>query len=333
MRPPGTLTDGGLAALRGGARWRRPEIAFWILPVAAYFAFPGDLVLLSQIAITALFALSLDLILGYAGIVSLGHAAFFGIGAYTAGLLSKHVWNEPVSGLLAAAAVAALLGWITSFLVLRGSDLTRLMVTLAVCLMLSEVANKATGLTGGADGLQDMNIGAVLGLFRFDLRAQTAYIYSIVVLFGLFLVARRIVHSAFGLSLRGVRENVRRMPALGAPVNARLQAVYTIAAAYAGVAGALLTQTTQFVALDSLSFERSAELMLILVLGGSGCLYGALVGAVLFTLAHHLLSDLNPQYWQFWLGLMLLVVVLFAKGGVMGALALLSDRYNRARRP
>jgi branched-chain amino acid transport system permease protein len=139
-------------------------------------------------------------------------------------------------------------------------------------------------------------------------------------LFGLFWVARKLVHSPFGLSLKGIRLNVGRMPAIGAPVNARLSAVYTIGAAYAGVAGALLAQTTQFVALDVLSFNRSAELMLILVLGGSGRLYGALVGTIVFMTAHHLLSDVNPEYWQFWLGALLVLIVLFARDGVMGGL-------------
>src|ERR1700688_3910308 len=107
-------------------RWSPFEILFWLLPIAAYFLFPGYLVLITQIMIVGLFALSLDLILGYAGIVSLGHAAFFGLGAYTAGLLAVHGWSEPISGLLAAALVAGVFGYLTSFLVVRGHDLTRL---------------------------------------------------------------------------------------------------------------------------------------------------------------------------------------------------------------
>jgi branched-chain amino acid transport system permease protein len=186
--------------------------------------------------------------------------------------------------------------------------------------MLFEVANKLTFITGGVDGLQGIEMAPILGQFRFDLYGKTAYWYAVVVLFGLFWVARKLVHSPFGLSLKGIRLNVGRMPAIGAPVNARLSAVYTIGAAYAGVAGALLAQTTQFVALDVLSFNRSAELMLILVLGGSGRLYGALVGTIVFMTAHHLLSDVNPEYWQFWLGALLVLIVLFARDGVMGGL-------------
>ena len=309
-----------LGPLSRAARWRPAEFGFWLLPVIAYFVFPEDLPLLSQIAITALFAISLDLILGYAGILSLGHAAFFGVGAYTAGFMAKYGWGDPLLGLAAALLVAAAAGFVSSFLVLRGADLTRLMVTLGVSLMLYEAANKLTRFTGGVDGLQGIEMKPVLGLFRFDLYGKTGYIYCVVVLFVLFWIARRIVHSPFGLALRGIQQNAPRMPALGTPVNRRLVAVYTIGAAYAGVAGALLTQTTQFVSIDALSFSRSAELLLMLVLGGTGSLYGAILGTIVFMVAHQLLTGMNPQYWQFWLGLLLVVVVLFARDGIMGGL-------------
>lgn len=307
-----------LTPLQRADRWRPAELVFWLLPVAAYFVFPDNLVLLTQIAITALFCLSLDLILGYAGIVSLGHAAFFGVGAYTAGLLASHGWGEPISGLGAAAVVCAVLGFITSLLVLRGADLTRLMVTLGVAMMLFELANKLTFITGGVDGLQGIEMKPLFGSFAFDMFGKTAYWYAMGVLFLMFWAARKLVHSPFGLSIKGIRLNAARMPALGAPINARLAAVYTIGAAYAGVAGALMAQTTQFVALDVLAFNRSAELLLILVLGGSGSLYGAILGTIVFMSAHHVLSDMNPEYWQFWLGAMMLVIVLFARDGVMG---------------
>jgi branched-chain amino acid transport system permease protein len=266
-------------------RWKPLEIAFWLLPVASFFLFPNHLVLISQIMIVGLFALSLDLILGYAGIVSLGHAAFFGLGAYTAGLLSVHGWGEPVSGLLAAALVAGVAGFIVSFLVVRGQDLARLMVTLGIGLMLFEAANKAASITGGVDGLSGMAMGQLFGAFEFDLYGKTAFWYSLGVLFLLFVVLRRLVNSPFGLSLRGIREGGRRMPAIGANVDRRLKVVFTIGAAVAGVAGALLAQTTQFVGLDSLGFPRSAELLIMLVLGGTGRLYGALVGAAVFMVA------------------------------------------------
>ncbi|MWL89955.1 MULTISPECIES: branched-chain amino acid ABC transporter permease [unclassified Cupriavidus] len=312
-------------------RWHPAEFVFWLIPVVAFFALPGYLILGSQILIVGLFALSLDLILGYAGIVSLGHAAFFGLGAYAAGLLAAHGWGEPLSGLLAAAAVAALAGWLCSFLVIRGGDLTRLMVTLGIGLMLFEAANKAAFLTGGVDGLSGVTMDRVLGVFEFDLFGKTAYLYSLAVLFVMFLLVRRIVSSPFGLSLRGIREGARRMPAIGTNVPGRLRAVFTLAAAIAGVAGGLLAQTTQFVGMDVLGFPRSAELLVMLVLGGTGRLYGALIGAALFMIAQDVLSGINPVYWQFWIGLLLVLMVLFAKGGVMGAISTVRDRMAARR--
>lgn len=299
-------------------RWRWPETVFWLLPFAAYFLFPDYLVLASQIMIIGLFALSLDLILGYAGIVSLGHAAFFGLGAYTAGLLAVYGWGEPISGLMLAAIVAALFGFLTSFLVVRGHDLTRLLVTLGICLMLFEVANKAAFITGGVDGLSGVVMWKLLGLFEFDLYGKTAFFYSLIVLFVLFLVLRRLISSPFGLSLIGIREGVQRMPAIGAHVQWRLVAVYTVSAAFAGVAGALLAQTTQFVGIESLSFNRSAELLIIVVLGGSGRLYGALIGAAVYMLAQDQISGIDPVYWGFWIGLLLVVIVMFGRGGIIG---------------
>jgi branched-chain amino acid transport system permease protein len=312
-------------------RWRLPELVFWLGPPVAYFAFPTHLGLGSQIMITGLFAVSLDLILGYAGIVSLGHAAFFGLGAYAAGLLSVYGWGEPISGLIVAALVAAAAGFLSSFLIVRGQDLTRLMVTLGVGLMLFEAANKASWLTGGVDGLSGIAPWKLLGLFSFTLDGRTAYVYSFVVLLVVFAGMRRLVASPFGLSLRGIRDGGKRMPAIGSPVHRRLIAAYTIGAAVAGIAGALLAQTTQFVALDSLGFPRSAELMIMLVLGGTGRLYGALIGAAVYMIAQQALSSYNPLYWQFWIGLLLVVVVLYAREGLLGGAAKIAARVARRR--
>jgi len=312
-------------------RWSWLEIAFWLIPVAAFFVFPKYLTLGSQILITGLFALSLDLILGYARIISLGHAAFFGLGAYAAGLLAKYGWGEPFSGLLLAAAVAAVAGLVTSFLVVRGHDLTRLMVTLGIGLMLYEVANQASWLTGGVDGLSGVEMKKLFGVFGFGLDGRTAYLYSLGVLFVVFCFARRLVRSPFGLSLRGVREGERRMPAIGASVPRKLVAVYTVGAGIAGIAGALLAQTTQFVGIDALGFPRSAELMIMLILGGAGHLYGALLGAAVFMVSQDYLSNLNPVYWQFWLGLLLVMIVLFARGGLIGGFIALRNRFAGAR--
>jgi branched-chain amino acid transport system permease protein len=294
------------------------ELAFWVALASVFFLAPGYLVLGSQILIVAIFALSLDLILGYAGIVTLGHAAFFGLGAYTAGLLAVQGWGEPVSGLAAAAAVAAIVGFGTSFLVVRGEDLTRLMVTMGIGLLLFEAANRAAPITGGVDGLQGVTMAKLLGAFSFDLAGKTAYAYSFVVLLLVFILLRIVTRSPFGLALRGIRENPQRMASLGVPVRRRLVAAYTLSAAIAGVAGGLLAQTTQFVGIDTLGFQRSAELLIMLVLGGTGRLYGAIVGTGVFMLAQDFLAAGNPVYWEFWLGLALVVFVLFARGGILG---------------
>src|SRR5262252_4527133 len=249
-----------------------------------------------EIVIWALFALSLDLILGFGGILSLGHAAFFGVGAYAAGLLAKHgIITEPVLALLVAGLAATLVGFVTSFLVLR------------------ELANRYSDITGGADGLQGITMAPVLGLYRFDLFGHTAYIYSLVVLFVLFLLARRIVNSPFGLSLLAIKGNPLRASAIGIPVNWRLVAIYTVAAGYAGVAGGLLAQTTAFASLEVFSFERSADVLLVLIIGGIGYLYGGLIGAIIFRLMQDWLANITPQYWQFWIGLVLVIIVLVGR--------------------
>jgi len=295
------------------------EAAFWLALAAAFFLFPGYLVLGSQVLIVALFAMSLDLILGYAGIVSLGHAAFFGLGAYTAGLLAAHGWGEPLTGLAAAMLVAGVAGFAASFLVVRGDDLTRLMVTMGIGLLLYEAANRARSITGGADGLSGVAMEKLLGVFAFDLAGRTAYAYSFAVLLLVFLLLRLVTRSPYGLALRGIRENAQRMAAIGVPVRRRLVAAFTLSAAIAGVAGALLAQTTQFVGIDTLGFQRSAEVLIMLVLGGTGRLYGAIVGTAIFMIAQDVLAGRDPVYWQFWLGLFLVAFVLFARGGVLGS--------------
>jgi branched-chain amino acid transport system permease protein len=292
-------------------------IVLWILVAAAFFLFPGYRVLGSQILIMALFAMSLDLILGYAGIVSLGHAAFFGIGAYTAGLLAVHGWNEPLSGLLAAAALAGFCGFAVSFLVVPGGDLARLMVTLGIALLLHEAANAAAWITGGVDGLSGIAMGKLLGVFAFDLGGRTAYVYAFIILLGTYIWLRQLTRAPFGLALEGIRENARRMESVGVNVRRRLVVAFTISAAIAGVAGALLAQTTQFVGLDTLGFQRSADVLIMLVLGGVGRLRGAIVGAAAFMIAQDVLAGMNPVYWQFWLGLLLVVFVIATRGGVL----------------
>ncbi len=324
------VADDISAYLKNRARWSPLEIAFWIFAFATIWLFPGKYLIMKDTAILALFALSLDLILGYAGIISLGQAAFFGLAGYFSGLVAKYGFiNEPVIALICSGLVAAALGFITSFLVLRGSDLTRLMVTLGVSLMLGEVANRYSDLTGGADGLQGVDIAPLFGLFHFDLYGHNGYVYCLTVLFICFVIARRIVYSPFGLSLRAVKGNSLRASAVGIPVNWRLVTIYTVSAGLAGIAGALLTQTTAFCSLDVFSLDRSADLLLVLIIGGTGYLYGGLIGAVIYKFLQDWIATLTPQYWQFWIGLVLVVIVLVGRERVEGSIAALRAALSR----
>lgn len=296
------------------ARWHYGEAAFWLVVLVCGFLFPTRYLIMTDILRLALFAMSLDLILGYAGIVSLGHAAFFGVGAYAAGLLALHgIINEPVLALIAAGLAAMVLGFATSFLVIRGVDLTRLMVTLGIALLLEALAERFSNITGGTDGLQGIEMQPIFGEIPFDMFGKAGFFYSLAVLFVLFLLARRVVHSPFGLSLRAIKNNPLRAAAIGIPVNRRLIAIYTLAAFYAGIAGALFTQTTAIASLDVFAFDRSADLMLVLVIGGTGYLYGGLIGAVIFRMLQEVFSTITPQYWQFWIGLVLVVIVLVGR--------------------
>ena len=317
------------AYLHTRTRWHPLEIVFWLSTLLPFILVPDYLQLASQVAIAALFAISLDLILGYAGIVSIGHAAYFGLGAYTAGIVSKYGIVEPVILLVLGAAVAGVVGYATSFIIARFRHLALIMITLGICLLLYETANLAGRLTGGADGLQGIKIGPLLGTFKFDLYGKTAYAYSLIVLFLCFLVARRVIHSPFGLSLRGIRENAIRMPAIGAPSEAHIRKIYTIAAVIAGIAGAVLAQTTSTVSLEVLGFQRSADVLVMLILGGAGKLYGGILGSIVYLVARDQFSGINPQYWYFWIGLMMVLVVMYLPNGLLGGLASLTARWRK----
>jgi branched-chain amino acid transport system permease protein len=301
--------------------------------LAVFFALPEYVPLGARILVYILFALSLDLILGYAGIITLGHTAFFGLGAYVAGILgAKAGVTDPLLQLAAAGAAAALLGVATGAVILRTKGLTLLMLTLAITSILLEIANKATGLTGGADGLSGIIVSPIVGQFRFDLFGKTAYLYCLLTLVIGWWVVRRVIYSPFGASLVGIRENVVRMHAIGSPAYARLVAVYTISATIAGCAGALLTQTNQFVGLNVLSFEFAGELLVMLVLGGVGRIYGAFVGPLVYMIAQDQLAKQFPEYWYFGIGLLLVAVVLFARGGLLGIADLIVAKVRGVRR-
>ncbi len=301
------------ASLREGGRIKKWEPVMWLLAVAMPLLLPSHALLISEIAITALFAMSLDLILGFTGIVSLGHAAFFGFGAYSAALFAKLVMPDPLVGLAFALLLTSLLGALCSLTIQRGSDLTRLMVTLGVGLLLYELANKLDWLTGGADGLQGVLMAPVLGLFEFDLTGKTAAWYALSVTLILFVLMRHWVHSPFGVGLKAIRDNRLRAASIGIHVGRRIAVIYTLAAGVAGAAGALFAQTTGFASLDVFAFDRSADLMLMLVIGGTGWLWGGMVGAVVFKLLHTVISSITPQYWTFWIGLFLVVLALVGR--------------------
>lgn len=317
--------------IRAKARISPYEAIFWIAAAVIPFAFFEDyLSLAASVAVTALFCISLDMILGYAGIISLGHAAFFGIGAYTAGILSARGWGEPISGLVLAAAVSAAAGYIVSFMIVRVQHLALLMITLGLSFLLAELAISFDQFTGGSDGLQGIDTWNLLGIWKFSLWGHTAYAYALATLFVLFLLARRIVHSPFGLTLEAIRENPVRTTALGAPNHAHLRKIFTIAAAFAGVAGALLAQISETVSPEALGFQRSAEIAVMLILGGTGRLYGAILGAIIFMVARDQISGFYLQYWYFWIGLILIFVVLFMPRGILGGLERLARFGRRA---
>lgn len=299
--------------LLADSRFKIWEPVVWLLAFTLPWLLSKHALIINEIAIVALFALSLDLILGYTGIVSLGHAAFLGFGAYSAALFAKHISPDPLLGMAVGVSAATALGALCSLTIMRGSDLTRLMVTLGVAAILTELANKLDWLTGGSDGLQGVLMGPLLGKFEFDLSGKTAAWYSLSVLLVVFLLARRLIHSPFGATLKAVRDNRLRAMAIGIPVSSRLAVSYTIAAGAAGAAGVLMAQTTGFASLEVFALERSADVMLMLVIGGIGWLYGGVLGAVIFKLLHDVISAITPQYWTFWIGLFLVVLVLVGR--------------------
>lgn len=289
------------------------EWVFWLVVLATPWLLPQHALIINEVAIVALFAVSLDLILGFAGVVSLGQAAYLGLGAYAAALFAKHVHPEPVYGLMVGVLAAAALGALCAPTILRGTDLTRIMVTIGVALILAELANQFSGITGGADGLQGVVMAPILGAFEFDLYGQTAAWYSLCVLVLVFFLARRWMNSPYGATLKAVRDNRLRAESIGISVTSRMWLVYALAAAAAGAAGALLAQTTSFVSLDIFAMERSADVLLMLVIGGIGWLYGGVLGAVVFKLLHDVIAGITPQYWTFWMGLILVVLVMVGR--------------------
>lgn len=309
-------------------RLRPLELVWWLLALGYFFVFPEYLSVATQVLVMALFALSLDLLLGFAGVLSLGHAVPFGIGAYACALINLAGWHEAISGALAGGAISGLFALAIGPLILRLSGLPFIMVTLGIGAVLYEAANKAVWLTGGDNGLPGVTLDPLLGVFRWSVLGQTGYLYALGWLFALFCLTRRLVASPFGMALQGIRENPRRMQLVGAPVLRHLVVAYGLASAIAGIAGALSAQTNAFVGLEVLSLNTSIDGLVMLVLGGVGHLYGGLVGAPVYMFVQHFAREWNPYYWMFLIGALLIIVVRFSRRGLIG---LLDDLLARAR--
>lgn len=300
------------------------------IALACYALFPDYLGLLRTIFIVAMLALSYDLLQGYAGIVSLGHAVFFGLGAYTVAVLGDRGWSEPLLTLPLAMLVAGGAAGILAPIVVIGNDFNRLLVTLGVCFLVHEAANQARGLTGGADGLSSFTVGPIAGVWAFDFIGHVAFFYTLAGLVLTCLVVWRLSTSPFGLALRGLRENTARMHAIGAGVARHRAVAYVLSGALAGMAGAMLAQTSNFASLDMLGFERSADLVMMTALGGTGSIWGVIMGASLFTWLKDALSALSPKYWQLGVGLVLMASVFVLPRGLAGLADSLRRRFRRA---
>ena len=297
--------------------------------IAAFFVFPDNLGLLARILVMMVFVLSIDWVLGYAGIATLGQAAMYGAGAYAAGLLAVHVAGDPLLGLLAGAVAGALIAFASGLVLMRMHGLTLLVVSIAIAQVCQEIANQARPVTGGADGLSGVTVNSIFGRFEFDLAGHTAYWYALAVLVAVFICLRVLSAAPLGLSARGIRESAARMAAIGSPVYRRLVVIYTIGGAIAGIAGALSAQITELVSLEVFAFVLSAEAVLMLVMGGAGRLYGAILGTLIFMSLQHVASAADPYTWLSAIGLLVLAVVFFVPKGLIE----LPVALRRLRRP
>lgn len=300
--------------------------------ILGYLLFPNNLALLTRIIAIALLVLSIDLVTGYCGVATLGHAALFGAGAYAAGIAAVHAGiTEPFSMVLIGALGGALAGLVSGAVILRAHGLPQLVLSIAVIHLFHEAANKLSTWTGGSDGLSGISPDPLLGIFAFDLWGRTAYVFSLALLIVVVIVLRQLVRSPFGMLCRGVREDPIRIAAMGASVKSTLLKMYVISGAVAGVGGALNAISTQVVGLDSLSFTLSAEGLVMLVLGGTGSLYGALIGTLSFMWFEDLVSAANPFHWLTMVGVLLIAVVLFAPRGLYGSATVLLRRLKERK--
>ncbi|HEU5191909.1 MAG TPA: branched-chain amino acid ABC transporter permease [Methylomirabilota bacterium] len=296
---------------------RAAGLAVMVAVVAAFplFMGPYPVKLLQEILIFGIFAMSLDLLMGYTGMVSFGHSAFFGIGAYVAALtLGK--WPGLTSALLLPAAAAALGALVIGFFSIRVSGVYFIMLTLAFSQMFHAVAFQNAFL-GAEDGLVGVPRPPVFGLSIGSLGRFHAYLLVIVGLLVLFLW--RVTRSPFGRVLRGIHENEARMQAVGYPVRRYKLAAFVIAGTVAGIAGALYAQFQGSVSPDAFFWTTSGQALLMVIIGGTGTLGGAMLGAAAFILLQSLVSSYTER-WMLILGLTFVLLVLFAPGGIVGTL-------------
>lgn len=313
--------------LKHQIRWYEalPLLALVVVPLAgdAYFA------LATQILIYIILAMSLDILIGYAGIITIGHATFFGLGAYAVGLLSVAGYGEPLSGLAIGFVIGGLAGLTLGAIIVQAAPFTMVMLTLAFAFLVHEVANQWTGVTGGADGLYGVSTWPLLGLFEFDFVGRTAFYYAAVVMTVVWLAVRRLLHAPLGQAILAIKDAPERATFVGASIKTRKIFVFALACAIAGLAGALQAQVSNFVGLRMIGFELSAEMLIILALGGTGRLYGAFLGPAAYLIAQDALAIRYPDLWQLWFGALIVAVALLGKGGLVNAFAGLAARIRR----
>lgn len=305
-----------------------PELVLLCVGMAAFWLFPSDLGLLSNIAATCVFALSLSLVLGQAGIASMGHAALFGSGAYAAGLFAMHVSSEPLLGLIVGGVAGLAVAVISGAVLLRSKGLTLVMLTIATSQLLLELANWARGVTGGDDGLTGFDVDPLFGVFEFDFIGRTGYLYTLAVLILAFLLLRKLAESPFGLTARAIRLDAGRVEALGGRVYLHLLAVYAIGGFVAGLAGAVTAQSAKVVSLSMLDFHLSAGVLIMVVLGGSSRLAGAIVGTIAYMVIQHVASGLSPHHWLLAIGLLLVGTMVALPGGLIQLADIVKERLH-----
>src|SRR4051794_13515801 len=296
MAEAGTVS----AAPKARRFWWRDAIGVALIAICGavgYWLFPDNLALLTRIVAVALLVLSLDLVVGYCGVATLGHAALFGAGAYAAGIACVNGVTEPLTLIGIGAIAGAVAGLLMGAIMLRAHGLAQLVLSIAIVQLFHEAANKASTYTGGSDGLAGLSVGPLFGIFEFDLWGRTAYWLGIFLLVVGFVALKFVVASPFGMLCRGIKEDPIRIRAMGAFVAPNLLKMFVISGFVAGMGGALAAISTQVVGLDSVSFELSANALVMLVLGGIGTLYGAIVGTMLFMGFEHVVSAINPFHW------------------------------------